>query len=793
MTNARSSGARKSATAGGGATTPYNVADTLTSSSFTSNNNNNNIIAVTHHMKPSRRQHGHPSSHFEMSVRFTTLFIIAIFLCEFSGLSQAVADAYTAVAVRFSSSSTSTITTSSSSSKAAAVAAAVTSNNNNSNNKQIQQHVVVDDKLIQPTAAVKANVVTSTIHRTITSSVVAVAPGNNNSSINSSSSSNHITYNNNNNNVGLVSRLSFVPLADPPDNTPFTPYYSGFHPDATVSMAMYKKGMLLPPSSSPPLLSSSSSPPTFNLETFWSKDDMDIKVCRLHNVCIRPQDNALLVHPNLRRYAGPMRDCNVRKLDYFTDPAAQYDANSRTSSYDLYGAAPARYHIPHFLTDILPVLFASELIWPSAPHPAARADCVDPGHRKCGRVADRGRAALFVEHRVLGMKVDAWVAQFAALMPGEPFLISPEVMHGVVDLDDGGEDVDDDSNGGVQQPQNSNGKNKDGNKMKKQQQENEQHKLACFKSVVSFPRHTYLLRSPEWFAEGNAMFTSHGLSRKSVIRPTSSSTADAESIDVVNLNVAHKTPSSSDAAAAAAQRQLDDEKKKRAAVAATPCPVHAVFVNRIGWEKRHGIHLGRDIINMDDVRAHVIRESKRIFNPPLELIVSVHYFENLTFAQQVRVMQAADVLIGVHGAGLSNVVFARRDTPLLEVFPFAYYAGPFGGVAQSLGLRYSYMVAAPDTKTFLECVELKGRKAEDGSVLPKVRNMWGQAVSKHRNEGDLDSLKTHTMRDFVGSIMKMCARSQRLLVDPVELGNKVLKMAQTVCGGTPPDEDFDTN
>ena len=58
--------------------------------------------------------------------------------------------------------------------------------------------------------------------------------------------------------------------------------------------------------------------------------------------------------------------------------------------------------------------------------------------------------------------------------------------------------------------------------------------------------------------------------------------------------------------------------------------------------------------------------------------VRVVSFENHTLAQQLQVMLETDVLIGVHGAGLSNGMFLDRCGIVVELFSLgAPPAGPY--------------------------------------------------------------------------------------------------------------------
>lgn len=596
-------------------------------------------IAATHHMKSYRRQHGIPA-HLDMSIRFTSLFIIAVAICEFSGLSQALADAYTAVTLRFS-----------------------TSNSNS--------HLAY---------------ITPYPHY----------PHDRSQSYNTNSHHENGRGGGRNLVVRPLSPIGGHPSPAPLNRAALAMLYRGVHPDTTVARMQEKRRLPTPPRATRP---------TFAIETFWSDQDFDRKVCRVHNVCIR-NDGTLLIHPELKRHEAALRECSVQKLGYLKD-ANDFNANDSTAAFDLFGASTARFHIPHFLTDVLPILYASELIWPTTTHSSMKSNCVSPSHSTCDRqsIPSSMYSALFIEDRVLRMTVSSWVPQLTAMLPGRPFLYSPETLFPTTD------------NAIIPEKR-------------------------CFRSVVSFSRRSHMLHSSEWFGEGNGMFDRHGLTRYSVLRPPSRYS-----------------------------------KGKHA------CRVHIVIINRFGWERRHGVFLGRDLVNVDEIKTRIERDSVMTQSPAVAPTVVVEYFENKTFAEQVDIMQRADVIVGVHGAGLSNILFARKDAPILEVLPFTYYAGPFATVAESLYLKYSYMIAEPDTKTFLECIEMRAKKSGDTGISRRAKELWVEALRRRKLDGEMEFLKTHLMTDPSGSHMKVCARTQRLKVDAAEMSRRVLQMAQKVCGG----------
>ena len=67
----------------------------------------------------------------------------------------------------------------------------------------------------------------------------------------------------------------------------------------------------------------------------------------------------------------------------------------------------------------------------------------------------------------------------------------------------------------------------------------------------------------------------------------------------------------------------------------------------------------RNITNADDVKMMLEKE----FNAS----VVMPYFENMTVRKQIALVGCSDVMIGVHGAGLANYRFLRKDGVFVEL------------------------------------------------------------------------------------------------------------------------------
>ncbi len=62
--------------------------------------------------------------------------------------------------------------------------------------------------------------------------------------------------------------------------------------------------------------------------------------------------------------------------------------------------------------------------------------------------------------------------------------------------------------------------------------------------------------------------------------------------------------------------------------------------------------------------------------------------EGLTFADQVRLFSGANLIVGAHGAGNYNLLFANPGTQLLEIYNPLYWDGAAARISSLLGIEH---------------------------------------------------------------------------------------------------------
>ena len=87
----------------------------------------------------------------------------------------------------------------------------------------------------------------------------------------------------------------------------------------------------------------------------------------------------------------------------------------------------------------------------------------------------------------------------------------------------------------------------------------------------------------------------------------------------------------------------------------------------------------RSIRNTAELINHI-----RLFYPTVQYVM----FDGLSFREQALVMTDVDVFIGVHGAQMSNIMFMKPFSGVIEVFNPLFFLPCYQSIAQYSRLQY---------------------------------------------------------------------------------------------------------
>jgi len=96
------------------------------------------------------------------------------------------------------------------------------------------------------------------------------------------------------------------------------------------------------------------------------------------------------------------------------------------------------------------------------------------------------------------------------------------------------------------------------------------------------------------------------------------------------------------------------------------------------YVERHGT---REVTNQGDVDEVLVRHGITTIRP-----------EEYSLGAQVALFQNAELIVGPHGAGLANIVFASPGTQVVEIFSPNYVNVCNASIASRQDLRYSYLI-----------------------------------------------------------------------------------------------------
>ena len=99
-------------------------------------------------------------------------------------------------------------------------------------------------------------------------------------------------------------------------------------------------------------------------------------------------------------------------------------------------------------------------------------------------------------------------------------------------------------------------------------------------------------------------------------------------------------------------------------------------------------------------------------------ITVVEFFE-LTYKEQVTLMRNTDCLIGMHGAGMTNLIYEALDGIVFELVPFTWRSNEYHDLSQMTGRKYLYW-QNPDKSKHHEDYPCDGFEARKSADEPNI-------------------------------------------------------------------------
>lgn len=100
----------------------------------------------------------------------------------------------------------------------------------------------------------------------------------------------------------------------------------------------------------------------------------------------------------------------------------------------------------------------------------------------------------------------------------------------------------------------------------------------------------------------------------------------------------------------------------------------------------------------DAARSRRVANESKLIEMLRSYGFEAYYLTSLSVKDQVKLFNSARVIVGTHGGGLSNYVFCRPGTKVLEFYPDQYIRPIFLDIAEKRELEYHYQVFPADGK-----------------------------------------------------------------------------------------------
>lgn len=113
------------------------------------------------------------------------------------------------------------------------------------------------------------------------------------------------------------------------------------------------------------------------------------------------------------------------------------------------------------------------------------------------------------------------------------------------------------------------------------------------------------------------------------------------------------------------------------------------------WLSRSGQNR-RLVINEDKVTKFLIREGFKVVYP-----------ENYTVKEQIKIFSNAEIVIAPHGAALTNIMFMKKNSKIMEIRIFSdSVRNSFFTLCSEFGHRYYYFLADANSEDLVEDLEI---------------------------------------------------------------------------------------
>ena len=138
-------------------------------------------------------------------------------------------------------------------------------------------------------------------------------------------------------------------------------------------------------------------------------------------------------------------------------------------------------------------------------------------------------------------------------------------------------------------------------------------------------------------------------------------------------------------------------------------------------------------ISRQDSKRHVLLNEPELADALTELGFETVVLSGMSFADQVRTFSRARIVVGAHGAGLTNIMFAPNHASIIEISNTnLHHMGDFRIMCRDMGMRHTEIVskhfASEQHTTFPPDFDYY---VDTSAVIGAVRSLLGNKAAVH--------------------------------------------------------------
>lgn len=138
------------------------------------------------------------------------------------------------------------------------------------------------------------------------------------------------------------------------------------------------------------------------------------------------------------------------------------------------------------------------------------------------------------------------------------------------------------------------------------------------------------------------------------------------------------------------------------------------------------------ISRSDSIRSRRLTNESYLLSLLVPLGFRVVHLSTINFNDQVTLFANAKMVVGVHGAGLTNLIFSKPGTIVCEIFGETYQPVMFKKISNYLDFRYNAYFSAP--------LEASGKLVEDANEMWKYTHNIADITISEKDVNDIVSI-----------------------------------------------------